>query len=155
MTKIETVTIVYASPNVLLGMKKRRFGSGKYNGFGGKIKDGENLEECAFRETLEESGIRIQNPELIGRILFHFIDGEPDHLVYFFRAKTFGGELRESDEMISEWFHRDKIPYENMWPDDKYWLPLLLEGKKFIGEFLFDIERNIKSYTLKEVNSLD
>lgn len=34
---------------VLLGMKKRGFGAGKWNGFGGKVQPGETIEEAARR----------------------------------------------------------------------------------------------------------
>ena len=47
------------SGDVLLGMKKRGFGIGKWNGFGGKVKDGETIRECAMRETQEECGLEV------------------------------------------------------------------------------------------------
>ena len=34
---------------VLLGMKKRGFGAGRYNGFGGKVEPGETVKEAAIR----------------------------------------------------------------------------------------------------------
>ena len=33
---------------ILLGRKKRGFGANKYNGFGGKLDDGESFRECAI-----------------------------------------------------------------------------------------------------------
>jgi 8-oxo-dGTP pyrophosphatase MutT (NUDIX family) len=155
MTRIETVSIVYQAPMILLGMKKKKFGTGRYNGFGGGVNDGEGLERCAIRETEEEAGITIINPERIGRILFQFEVNEQNHLVYFFRTTTFNGVLKESDEMKPEWFHKENIPYEQMWPDDKYWLPLLLEGKKFRGDFYFDSQLKIAKHELREVDKID
>ena len=38
---------------ILFGMKKRGFGVGKYNGFGGKVLSGETIEEAALRELQE------------------------------------------------------------------------------------------------------
>jgi len=154
MTKIETVSIIYEHPRILLGMKKKRFGRGKYNGFGGRVENGESLEHGVIRETLEESGLSILNPERNGQILFHFMSDEPDHLVHFFRATKFYGDLRESDEMVPRWFHIDEIPYDNMWADDRYWLPLLLKGQKFVGDFQFDLQLKIARYELKEVDRL-
>ena len=44
-------------------MKKRSFGAGKWNGFGGKVKEGEEIHEAAKRETKEEAGISLSpNP---------------------------------------------------------------------------------------------
>lgn len=40
-----------------------------------------------------------------------------------------------SEEMKPEWFSYDSIPYDTMWPDDRYWIPIMLAGKHFIGRF--------------------
>lgn len=148
MTRIETLSIIYRNPRVLLGMKKRGFGKSRYNGFGGRVEDGETLEQSAQRETLEEVGITILESEQLGKILFKYPSPEEDHLVYFFRVTRFSGVPRESDEMKPKWFDSNKIPYERMWEDDRYWLPNLLLGEKFHGEFRFDENFKIKSCRL-------
>jgi 8-oxo-dGTP pyrophosphatase MutT (NUDIX family) len=54
-------------------MKKRGFGMGRWNGAGGKFdpeKGDKNILEAAIRETKEEIGVEIKNPEKVG--LFHF-----------------------------------------------------------------------------------
>ncbi|MGD2072863.1 MAG: 8-oxo-dGTP diphosphatase [Candidatus Thorarchaeota archaeon] len=149
--RTETVSIVYQPPRILLGMKKQRFGRGKYNGFGGEVEDGETLEESVVRETLEEAGITITDPELMGKILFQFKSDEQDHLVHFFRAMQYQGTIKESDEMKPEWFDINDIPYDEMWADDKYWLPLLLSNRKFEGNFQFNGDCQILDYKLNEV----
>jgi len=155
MTRIETVLIIHQHPRILLGMKKKRFGLGKYNGFGGKVEEGETLEEAALREAFEEAGIRAINPQRVGEILFQFQTDEQDHLVHFFRAEDYSGELKESDEMKPEWFHVDNIPYDQMWSDDKYWLPLLLAEKKFRGNFIFNKNFQVHQYQLNEIDKFD
>lgn len=52
------------SGDVLLGMKKRGFGVGKWNGFGGKVQEGETIRECARRETQEECGLEVGNGKI-------------------------------------------------------------------------------------------
>ena len=151
MPRLETVSIVYQPPRILLGMKRERFGRGKYNGFGGGIEPGETPEETAIRETLEESDILLIDPLLYGKILFEFESDEQDHLVYFFKATKYGGVPKETAEMVPEWFNVNEIPYDKMWPDDKYWLPLLLEGKEFRGNFVFG-DKGISRYFLKELD---
>ncbi len=151
--KIETVSIIYQDTRVLLGMKKVRFGKGKYNGFGGSQEKGESLEETAIRETHEEAGIQIVNPEQMGNIRFHFQKSrEPDHLVYFFKVSEFLGTPRESDEMKPEWFDVREIPYDKMWPDDRYWLPLLLEETHFTGKIIFNKDKQISRLNLNLYN---
>ncbi|MEK6906646.1 MAG: 8-oxo-dGTP diphosphatase [Nanoarchaeota archaeon] len=150
MTRIETVTIVHQHPRILLGMKKKKFGKGRYNGFDGKVETNETEKEAAIRETFEEAGIKIINPEKKGIILFEFQTDEQDHLVHFFKANKYSGNPVESNEMIPKWFNINKIPYDQMWADDRYWLPLLIEGKKFQGNFVFDKNHKIVKYTLEE-----
>ena len=45
------LVIVNQDSKVLLGMKKRGFGTGFYNGFGGKVEPGETILEAAVREV--------------------------------------------------------------------------------------------------------
>ena len=140
MIKKLTLCIIHQHPRVLLGMKKRGFGMGRWNGFGGKVEAGETIEDATRREVGEEAGIKITDMQKIGEIEFEF-KGDPVILqVHIFKADDFEGEIVESEEMEPRWFNMDNIPFDNMWPDDKYWLPLFLEGKKFRGRFLFSAE---------------
>lgn len=138
MKKILTLCIVQDHPRVLLGMKKRGFGEGRWNGFGGKVDEGETIEAAALRELSEECGIAAKQMEKAGVLDFAFENEQKELEVHVFRVTAFAGEPMESEEMRPEWFHADEIPFDEMWPDDKYWLPMLLAGKKFKGRFLFD-----------------
>lgn len=136
--KLLTLCIIHQDTKILLGMKKIGFGAGRWNGFGGKVEPGETIEAAAAREVREEAGIEVVDMRKAGILEFEF-EHDPKILeVHIFNAMTFSGELVESDEMKSEWFDIDKIPYGKMWSDDRFWLPLLLQGKKFTGKFLFD-----------------
>lgn len=125
--KILTLCVIHQHPKILLGMKKRGFGAGRWNSFGGKVSKGETIEEAAKREIYEEAGIEINDLERYGIIEFEF-QGNPEILeVHIFKAENFYGEPIESEEMKPQWFHVNEIPQEKMWPDDKYWLPLFLK----------------------------
>lgn len=135
--KILTLCIVHQSPRVLLGLKKIGFGEGRWNGFGGKVEQGETIEDAAVREVKEEAGIDVLDAVKHGVIDFEF-ENNPEILeVHIFRATAFEGEPSESDEMKPEWFDESAIPFDQMWPDDIYWIPMLLAGKKFSGRVLF------------------
>lgn len=130
-------------------MKKRGFGAGRWNGFGGKVESGETIEDAAKREVWEEAGIRVADIEKVGHINFEFV-GDPVILeVNVFKAGSFYGEPSESDEMKPQWFHKDEIPFDQMWPDDRHWFPLFLAGKKFTGKFLFEGQDKILKQELK------
>lgn len=130
-------------------MKKRGFGAGRWNGFGGKVEPGETIEDATKREVWEEVGIKVADIKKVGHIDFEFI-GEPETLeVHVFKAGSFSGEPAESEEMKPRWFHKDKIPFDQMWPDDKYWFPLFLADKKFTGKFLFEGQDRILEHKIE------
>ena len=141
MKKITTLCIIHNHPKVLLGMKKRGLGKGCWNGFGGKVKKDEAIEKGVKRELLEECGldVPVKKFEKMGIIEFSFRD-IPDTLEnHFFRIENFYGRSPfETSEMKPKWFHVKEIPLDQMWPDDTYWMPLFLKGKKFRGKFVFD-----------------
>ena len=56
-----------------------------------------------------------------------------------------GGELAECDEARPFWIRRDEIPFDNMWADDRLWLPVALEGRKFEANFIFHDREMISS----------
>jgi 8-oxo-dGTP diphosphatase/2-hydroxy-dATP diphosphatase len=138
----------------LLGLKKRRFGAGRWNGYGGKVMEGESILESLVREFREEAGIEILNPEKVGLMEFTFPNGEV-HEVHLFKTDKFRGEVIETEEMKPQWFNVDEIPFAQMWPDDIYWMPLFLEGKKFKGKFLFGEGDRVLEKELEEVNNLE
>ena len=154
MRKVFTLTIIHQPARVLLGMKKRGFGAGRWNGFGGKVRESESIEEAARREMSEEAGIEVGSIEKMGVIDFEF-QGNPEILqVHIFCAQEYSGEPQGSEEMRPQWFKTDEIPFDTMWPDDKYWFPLFLSGKKFKGNFLFGPNDVVLNQQLEEVEHL-
>ncbi|XP_077172527.1 oxidized purine nucleoside triphosphate hydrolase [Paroedura picta] len=152
--KLFTLVLVVQPHRVLLGMKKRGFGAGRWNGFGGKVQPGETVEQAARRELQEESGLTVDTLQKTGRITFEFEGNAELMEVHVFRADSFRGEPTESDEMRPQWFDLDRVPFEDMWPDDTYWFPLLLQKKTFAGYFKFQGQDVILEYTLDEVEEV-
>lgn len=147
--KIVTLSFVYDPARVLLGMKKRGFGMGKWNGFGGKIEPGETMAEAASRELFEESGVRALEIEPAGFIHFDLEDRPFTMEVNLFRVLRYEGEPEETEEMKPQWFKYDEIPYDKMWADDKYWLSDFLQGKKVNDSFSLDAENKIINHQLE------
>ncbi|HUW72116.1 MAG TPA: hypothetical protein VMV66_02950 [Candidatus Humimicrobiaceae bacterium] len=53
--------------------------------------------------------------------------------------------------MKPKWFKIDEIPFNQMWPDDKFWLPRILRGEKLKGKFVFNQGELIDSYKIKTI----
>ncbi|TSC97829.1 MAG: 7,8-dihydro-8-oxoguanine triphosphatase [Parcubacteria group bacterium Greene0714_21] len=151
MKKILTLCIVHKGDKVLLGMKKRGFGQGKWNGFGGKLKEGEGLVEAMKREVREEAGISLKEFEEQGVLEFEFLGNSEILETHVFKALDFEGEPQETEEMKPCWFPIQEIPFDSMWPDDRYWYPLFLQGKRFKGRFLFKDQNTIQEYSLEQL----
>ena len=139
-TEYANLCFIIRDGQILLIRKKRGLGAGKINGPGGRIEKGETALASAIRETQEEVGVTPTGLEEIGELFFEFLDGYKLHVAVF-SASGCEGDLCETDEATPMWRKVDAIPFEEMWQDDPYWLPLLLAHKKFRGYFLFDGER--------------
>jgi len=153
--KVLTLAFIRESQRILLGMKKRGFGEGRWNGFGGKVQSGESIEQAAIRETKEECGLDVGPLENIGLMMFEFV-GDPQLLeVHVYQTNTYTGNIIESDEMRPQWFDYADVPFSQMWPDDKLWFPYMLRGEKFYGYFTFQGMDNIVDYKIKSLTSLE
>ncbi|MFN3198739.1 MAG: 8-oxo-dGTP diphosphatase [Bradymonadia bacterium] len=132
-----TLLFVLRDGQVLLIRKKRGLGAGKINGPGGKLDPGETPLECAFRETQEELGIQPTQVEEAGKLYFDFVDGLRIECTVF-KAEDCVGAPTETEEAIPLWTSVDAVPYDEMWADDRYWLPALLAGRTFSLWATFD-----------------
>lgn len=132
-----TLLFVIRSGRILLMRKKRGLGAGKINGPGGRLEPGETPLEAALRETEEELVIRPTGVRHVGDNSFQFVDGYSIH-VHVFTAEDFAGEPTETDEAFPLWFPLDAIPYDEMWADDRLWVPHMLAGRSFNGRYVFD-----------------
>jgi 8-oxo-dGTP pyrophosphatase MutT (NUDIX family) len=131
---------------VLLAMKKKGFGQGKWNGPGGKSLEGESPEETAIRETKEEVGITVNSLEHRGTLDFHFAPApgrDPYNRCEVYVTRDFSGEPQETDEMKPQWFPINAIPLKEMWEDDEQWLPDVLKGGTAALTCYFDEQFNL------------
>lgn len=142
MVVYATVCFILSDGKVLLLKKSAElFGGGKWNGLGGRINLGESPEQACIREVFEESGLKVSQLKYHGLLKFWFGNkNELDWVVHVFSTDLFEGKLRESVEGALRWTELDRIPYQEMWEDNKYWLPQILLGKTFVGEFRFNEE---------------
>lgn len=137
-TPIDRATLVFviSGDKLLLIRKKRGLGAGKISAPGGRLEPGESPAECALRELEEELGVRALGLEPCGANRVEFADGYRLEF-YVFRASGCEGTPTETAEAIPLWTAVDQIPYDQMWVDDRLWLPLVLNATPFLGRFVF------------------
>jgi 8-oxo-dGTP diphosphatase len=119
------------STEVLLGLKRTGFGTGKIVGLGGHVEAGESDAEAVCREVWEEAGIVVLQEDLsdAGAVEFVFpAKPEWNMNTRLFTARRWQGEPSESPEITPEWFDTRSLPVERMWQDADHWLPVVLEG---------------------------
>ncbi len=140
-TAVDPATLVFVirQGRILLIRKKRGLGAGKVNGPGGRIEPGELPEAGAARELREELGVRAGQLIRLGDHRFQFIDGYSTY-VHVYRTSEVEGTPVETEEASPIWCDVDAIPFDEMWEDDRYWLPLVLKGRRFSGYWIFDGE---------------
>ena len=135
-TEEATLCFIRTGGRLLLMNKKTGMGKGLVNAPGGRIEKGETPEQAAVRETEEEVLLTPLNLTKKAELFFQFTDGYKlkGHV---FIAEDFRGEMGPTDEADPFWVSEDEIPFERMWEDDRYWIPLMLEGWFVRGYFVF------------------
>jgi 8-oxo-dGTP diphosphatase len=130
LPKIGVGVMLLRNNKVLLGKRNadpqkadsELHGEGAWTMPGGKLEFGEKLVECAYREVLEETGIRVDKEKL--KIVSVADDIAPDaHFVTIgFLCPEFSGEakLMEPEEIIEwKWFALDNLPSPLFGPSRK------------------------------------
>ncbi|KAA8893144.1 hypothetical protein FN846DRAFT_980196 [Sphaerosporella brunnea] len=125
--------ISLARRSVLLGYKKRGFGVGKYNGFGGKVDAGETIVASAARELEEESRLVCSEQQLMHHAILLLETVAPDAEeemileIHVFVCTEWQGEVVETEEMRPQWFSPDSLPLDDMWEETRVWMTAALE----------------------------
>ena len=102
---------------------------GKFNGLGGKMKQGESVLNCLQREIREESGLICQNSILRGTINWpEFGPNGENWLGFIFIIDSFTGTpYNRNNEGTLAWHSITEMKNLPMWPGDRYFLPLVFD----------------------------
>jgi 8-oxo-dGTP diphosphatase len=135
-----TVCYIEREDKILLQLKAaHKFGGGRWNGPGGKLEGQEEPKEAIIREVREETGLVIKNPRFHGIMVLVF--GVPEHYrltAHIYTAHTFTGKPSGNEEGRLRWFPKNRLPYDLMWVDNRYWLPIVLAGGYIRGLCVFE-----------------
>lgn len=148
-----TLCFLIKDDKILLAMKKRGFGKGRWNGAGGKPNLNESISSAAKREAQEEINITPLNMKLVAKLNFYFpyvpIKEDWNQQVIVYLVDKWYGNPEETEEMKPRWYNKRKLPFNKMWADDKLWLPHVINNKKVKADFYFDKNQDIEDYLLK------
>jgi len=147
---VMTLCLLRKDNNLLMGLKKLRWGAGNYNGFGGKLEPGETLEECIVREVKEESGLNLLKFEKRGFMSFELDDNINE--VHIYEGMSWSGDPIETEEMAPIWLEIDNLPYDKMWSSDKTWHPYFFKREQFEGWVFFDKNHQVLDYKIVKID---
>ncbi|HVB95349.1 MAG TPA: 8-oxo-dGTP diphosphatase [Nitrososphaerales archaeon] len=134
-----TICHIIRGRKLLLKKATRGISVGKWNAPGGKLEPGETPEQCARREVLEETGLRVSKLFHHGSLTFVMDGGKTVHTrAQVFSAQDAKGRATSSVEGEVRWYPLYKLPEGQMWEDDKFWVPLVLRGIRFDATFTYD-----------------
>lgn len=149
--QLTTLLFLLKDDQILLAMKKRGSGVGKYNGVGGKVEPDESVEAATIRECQEEIGVVPSDLEKVAELDFLIPSRQFHNHTYIFITGSWQGEIIETEEMAPAWFAQNGLPFDQMWSDDKVWLPRILNGEKLKGSFVFDADERITEQRLEKL----
>lgn len=102
--------LIEDSGKILLILRKNQPGAGMWSLPVGFLHHGETTEECAARETEEETGLKVEPVALIGSYS-DVIDAHRSHVVSIYRGRIIAGELRAGDDAEDvRWFSMQHLP---------------------------------------------
>ncbi|MCY0906442.1 8-oxo-dGTP diphosphatase [Arthrobacter sp. H14-L1] len=139
--------------DVLLGLKKSGFGTGKVVGIGGHLEPGESAAQAICREVAEEVHVHVEECSLLdaGTVDFVF-PAKPqwDMHTTVFLSRRWEGQPTESSEIAPQWHPVSTLPHEQMWADSLRWLPPMLAGERLAVRVVLNADNEtVANYTAK------
>ncbi len=129
------------------------------NGYGGKRRSDQTIEECAVEEVRDESTVEVDVNDLQyhGYIdLYHnkelFGKGQGTSFrCHMYVVERWIGTPQETDEMSAPtWYPVTQLPFERMWPDKKYWIEqVLIKRRAVYGEIVQGEEQKVIAARLR------
>jgi len=111
--------------------KEGDYNKDKWIGVGGKFEPQESPEECARRETFEETGLTVGRMEYRGIVTFVYKD--ITEYMHLFTSDDFSGTMRVCDEGDLEWVEISRVCDLPIWEGDKIFFRLMEKKVPFFS----------------------
>lgn len=128
--RLTTLCYITEGDSVLMMLRNKKKGDvnrGKWIGVGGKFLPDESPDECVRREVLEETGLQPSAFHYCGVVTFLYEDA-PAEYMHVYRAQSKERSVTSCDEGEMAWIPRQALSDLALWPGDRIFLPLVLDG---------------------------
>lgn len=135
ITKVGIGLAIFKDGKILLGKRKGTHGAGEYAGPGGHLEHMESFEDCAKRETLEETGMEITNVRFL--CLSNLKRYAPKHYVdigIIADWKSGEPQVMEPEKLESwGWYDIDHLP-EPLFGVEPNYIEAIKTGKNYFDQ---------------------
>lgn len=120
----------------------------KWIGVGGGFLENESPEDCARRETYEETGLEIGRLSLRSVVTFVIEGGECEQM-FVFTTDDFRGNVKECNEGVLEWIKKSDLYNMDIWEGDKLFLKRIENPDEpfFTLKLVYDKKGKLLSYS--------
>lgn len=104
---------------------------------GGHLENGESIFNSCIREVREETGLTVSDLTPCGVVHWNNKNGNHD-FIYFYRTKTFSGELNQCDEGVNKWIPVDELPSQPLSDWFREQLPIFFTKQYTELSYIYD-----------------
>lgn len=107
-----------------------------------------------FRPSIEIGLVPMRTTKIAEQAYKSDKDLTKQHTIHGYICDEWSGELTAPDEYEVQWFETEDMPYSEMYPDRRYWLPLALTGTPVRGEHIVGDDGMIVEHHVSPVEEL-
>lgn len=139
---------------VLLAMDMKGKKRGQWSGINKLVDQNEGLFEATTKAIRRILGVSPLSLNKAAEVNLYFDKGDiVNEIIHVFLSDNWDGQPKQHDDYRLDWFLKDRLPFNQMMPDDIHWLPKVLSGNRLKCEFLYQDRSKLLDMNVREQNS--